>query len=331
MMRSFTVLSGAAMLASCVLPTLVSAQDTSSTGRRMTRDSASARSDMMVRFDSAQTVTITGATIVRVDTVGGRSAAGMSGMPASRDAVTGAAGVGMGGTGSRRIGADTTASSRTSTEQRTGMGRTEMGRTGMGRTGMGRTDTAQTGMGRAAPMRPDSAAGRMRVSGRDSIRAGMAGGAGVTASSAMRMNSSAPSAIAMPMPMPSQDSASSLRAVVRTGSDSLHVLLAPSNYLMGQSLMLSPGDVVDLKGMRVATGGLMTLVATEITKGATTVQLRNKSTGTPVWDMQGGMTSDTIVTPMRRVPPNDSIANVRRKPLMDSTRADSTKRKPVRP
>ena len=320
MIRSFTVLSGAAMLASCVLPTLLSAQDTSSTGSRTTRDSASARSDMMVRFDSAQTVTITGATIIRVDTVGGRGAAGMggmhAGMHAGMNAGTGAAGAGVGGMGTRRTGADTTAVSRIGTE-----------RTEVGRTGMGRADTRQDGMGRAGITRPDSAAGRMRVSGRDSMRAGMAGGAGVTASGAMPMSGSVPLAIAMP----SQDSAITLRAIVRTGNDSLHVLLAPSKYLMGQALTLNAGDVVDLKGMRVATGGLMTLVATEITKGTTTVQLRNKSTGTPVWEMQGGMTSDTIATPTRRVPSTDSISRSRRSSLTDSTRVDSTKKKPVRP
>ena len=329
MMRSFTVLSGAAMLASCVLPTLVSAQDTSSTGRRMTRDSASARSDMMVRFDSAQTVTITGATIIRVDTVGGRGGAGMggmhAGMHAGMNAGTGAANAGMGGMGSRRIGADTTAVSRIGTE------RTEMRGTGVGRTGTGRADTRQDGMGRAGTTRPDSAAGRMRVSGRDSIRAGMAGGAGVTASGAMPMNGSVPLAIAMPMSMSSQDSVITLRAIVRTGTDSLHVLLAPSSYLMGLALTLNVGDVVDLKGMRVAAGGIMTLVATEITKGTTTVQLRNKSTGTPVWDMQGGMTSDTLATPTRRVPPTDSTSRARRNMSTDSTAVDSTKKKPVRP
>ena len=324
MMRSFTVFSGAAMVAACVLPTLVSAQDTSSTGTRTARDSASARSDMMVRFDSAQTVTITGATIVRVDTVGGRGGAGMGGMHAGMhaggNAGTGAAGAGMGGMGTRRTGADTTAVSRMGTE-----------RTGVRRTGTGRADTRQDGMGRAGTTRPDSAAGRMRVSGRDSIRAGMAGGAGVSASGAMPMSGSVPLAIAMPMSMSSQDSAITLRAIVRTGNDSLHVLLAPSNYLMGQALTLNAGDVVDLKGMRVATGGLMTLVATEITKGTTTVQLRNKSTGTPVWDMQSGMTSDTIATPTRRVPMTDSTSRSRRNMLTDSTKVDSTKKKPVRP
>ena len=322
MMRSFTVLSGAAVLAACALPTLVSAQDTSSTGSRTTRDSASARSDMMVRFDSAQTVTISGATIVRVDTVGGRGAAGMggmhAGMHAGRDAGTGAAGASMGGMGSRRAGADTTVSNRTDTA-----------RIGVGRIETGRTDTRPAGMGRAEPIRPDSAAGRMRVSGRDSMRSGMAGSAGMTATGANTMNRSVPSMIAMPMP--SQDSASTLRAVVRTVNDSLQVLLAPLSYLKGQALMLSAGDVVDLKGMRVATGGLMTLVATEITKGTTTVQLRNKSTGTPVWDMQSSMTSDTIAMPTRRVPPTDSITKARRKTMTDSTKGDLTKKKPVRP
>lgn len=72
MTRSITALGSAAILAALTRSAVASAQDTSSTEGRVTRDSASGRNASgmnRVRFDTTQAVTLTGVTIARIDSM----------------------------------------------------------------------------------------------------------------------------------------------------------------------------------------------------------------------------------------------------------------------
>ncbi len=80
-----------------------------------------------------------------------------------------------------------------------------------------------------------------------------------------------------------QGASSMLSAVLASGSDSISVMLAPAEYLASKSFTIAAGDVIDVSGARVMVGGRPALVATEVKKGATTVMLRDKSTGAPAW------------------------------------------------
>ncbi len=258
MTRSIKALSGAAMLAALVLPAAASAQDTSSTGGRVTRDSASGRNMNGVRFDTTQAVTLTGVTIVRIDSLGG-NAAWNSGA-------------------------------------RGGMGASGAGSSAMGSTSSG-----------SGSMTGSTASGAM----------GTTGGAAATGA----------------MTHGDMKHGQTLSAIVRSGSDSMQIVLGPSDYLTSKQLMLSAGDVISIKGVRLAadasgmgagaagamsgsaTGGttsagsvtstsssgstgttigatgasaaMSTILATEITKNGTTVALRDKSTGEPSWGTMG--------------------------------------------
>lgn len=209
MTRSIKALSSAAIVAALALPAVASAQDTSSTGRRVTRDSAGARntaSMTRVRFDTTQAIALTGVTIARIDSTG---------------------------PGASHGGAD-------------------------------KTSSAATGaMGSAA-----------------------AGTMGATASAMS--------------PMHHEKKGQSLTAIIRSGTDSMQIVLAPAEYLAAKQLTLAIGDVINVKGVRMDAGtsgqgagatpasvAMTTILATEIVKGSTTVQLRDTSTGEPSWETMG--------------------------------------------
>jgi hypothetical protein len=71
--RSLKALNSAAIVAALALPAVASAQDTSRTGSRVTRDSAGVRNAAglnRMRLDTAQTIALTGVTIARNDSTG---------------------------------------------------------------------------------------------------------------------------------------------------------------------------------------------------------------------------------------------------------------------
>ena len=153
MTRSITAFTRAAMLAVLALPAVAQGQDTSSTGGRVIRDSASGHQMNGIRFDTTQAVTITGVTIVRIDSLGAGNGDEYAGMKAS--------------------GSKNNASS-------------------------------SIGTMRAPTM----------------MHGGMHAG-------------------------------QNLSAVVRTGSDSMRIVLGPADYLASKQLVLSAGDVIDVKGVRL--------------------------------------------------------------------------------
>ena len=247
MTRSITALSRAAMLAALVLPAVAAAQDTSSTGGRVIRDSAAAHQMNSIRFDTTQAVSITGVTIVRIDSLGAGNGADHAGVNAS-------------GTRNNEAGS------------------------------MGSMHAPTT------------------------MHGGMNAG-------------------------------QNLSAVVRTGSDSMRIVLGPADYLASKQLVLSAGDVIDVKGVRLPAGpsgtgdgmsgsamgrattsgsttgmgmtgmgttgmgtagstegagatgatvaatgtnaAMTTILATEITRNSITVSLRDRTTGEPNWGMMG--------------------------------------------
>lgn len=95
-----------------------------------------------------------------------------------------------------------------------------------------------------------------------------------------------------------------VHAVVQSGTDSINVALAPSEFLASRQLTIKAGDVIDVSGMQMAMGGQKMLVATEVSKGGTKVMLRDKSTGQPVWGAaKSGSTPPSGMTPPSPTPP----------------------------
>lgn len=135
-----------------------------------------------------------------------------------------------------------------------------------------------------------------------------------------------------------------LSAIVSSGADSMQIVLAPADFLATNQLMLTAGDVINIKGVRLSAGEGMgagmnanasatasssasttagtsmgatasavttTVLATEVTKGDKTVQLRDKSTGAPKWSApssDAGMNrstlpptkTDSVISPVRK-------------------------------
>ena len=74
---------------------------------------------------------------------------------------------------------------------------------------------------------------------------------------------------------------------LKTSDGTLLVHLGPSDYLDQQSLKLTPGDAVSIKGSKMAMQGREMMVAAEVTKGGAVMKLRDPATGTPLWPRQG--------------------------------------------
>ncbi len=74
---------------------------------------------------------------------------------------------------------------------------------------------------------------------------------------------------------------------LKTAEGTLLVHLGPSAYLDQQSLKLTPGDAVTIKGSKMAMQGREMMVAAEVTKGGALLKLRDSATGAPLWPRQG--------------------------------------------
>jgi hypothetical protein len=73
---------------------------------------------------------------------------------------------------------------------------------------------------------------------------------------------------------------------LRTGGQTLPVHLGPTTYLAQQSLRVSTGETIEVRGSRVTMGGGPALIAARVTKGQQVVTLRD-STGLPAWRGMG--------------------------------------------
>jgi hypothetical protein len=70
--------------------------------------------------------------------------------------------------------------------------------------------------------------------------------------------------------------------VVGAGSEKLAVHLGPSFFVDQQSVKLSEGDRIEVKGSRVVVDGAPALIAQEIKRGSDSMVLRDAN-GIPLW------------------------------------------------
>jgi hypothetical protein len=73
---------------------------------------------------------------------------------------------------------------------------------------------------------------------------------------------------------------------LKTETGNLDVALGPSNWLAEKKYEFAKGDLLDIVGSEVTMNGQKTLVAREITKGGTTMTLRDAN-GVPAWSGRG--------------------------------------------
>ena len=85
-----------------------------------------------------------------------------------------------------------------------------------------------------------------------------------------------------------------LRVTLDTKEGKRVVHLGPSAWLESQGLKLEKGDAVSVKARQMAAGGEW--IAHEITKGKTTVQLRDEA-GRPLWRGKGRMHPGGMMNP----------------------------------
>jgi hypothetical protein len=69
---------------------------------------------------------------------------------------------------------------------------------------------------------------------------------------------------------------------LKTGTASLVVHLGPQWYLDQQTVKLSAGDTVEIKGSKTARGEESVFIAAEVKKGSEVLKLRDES-GAPAW------------------------------------------------
>jgi hypothetical protein len=74
-------------------------------------------------------------------------------------------------------------------------------------------------------------------------------------------------------------SMSGTRLSVKSGEESLEVLLGPSSFIESKGFTFSKGDRVEITGSKISAGRL---IAREIVKNQHTLTLRDKS-GRPMW------------------------------------------------
>jgi hypothetical protein len=80
-----------------------------------------------------------------------------------------------------------------------------------------------------------------------------------------------------------------VRFTLKTDQGPIEVILGRGTYIEQQGFTFEPQDKVTVKGSRVAVAGKPTIIATEVTKGDKTLQLRDAN-GTPVWNRQSTCT-----------------------------------------
>ncbi len=74
--------------------------------------------------------------------------------------------------------------------------------------------------------------------------------------------------------------------MLKTGTETIPVLLGPSAFLASQQLTLVKGDQLEVTGSRTKMGGQDVVIAREVKKGEKAVTLRDAQ-GFPVWSRGG--------------------------------------------
>jgi hypothetical protein len=80
-----------------------------------------------------------------------------------------------------------------------------------------------------------------------------------------------------------------VRFTLKTDQGPIEVILGRGAYIEQQGFKFEPQDKVTVKGSRVTVAGQTTIIATEVTKGEKTLQLRDAS-GMPLWNRQSTCT-----------------------------------------
>ena len=78
---------------------------------------------------------------------------------------------------------------------------------------------------------------------------------------------------------------------VKTANEIIPVHLGPAWYLDNQEIEIKPNDTLKVTGSRIRFDGEPSIIAAQITKGDTTVKLRDKN-GFPVWSHRRKQESD---------------------------------------
>jgi hypothetical protein len=73
-----------------------------------------------------------------------------------------------------------------------------------------------------------------------------------------------------------------LRLTLKTGTESLPVILGPAWYIDQQHFAVAPKDNVEIKGSQLAIQGQPTIIAQEVKKGDQVLKLRDDK-GAPLW------------------------------------------------
>lgn len=76
-----------------------------------------------------------------------------------------------------------------------------------------------------------------------------------------------------------------LHATVKTDKETLLVMFGPEKYV-AEKIKIAKGDTIEVTGARTTWDNKPAIIAKEVKKGATTVQLR-KDNGTPLWAGEG--------------------------------------------
>ena len=82
--------------------------------------------------------------------------------------------------------------------------------------------------------------------------------------------------------MPMKGMSYGVHVMVRTDKEVISVHLGPAWFMNKQGLHIQKGDTIEVRGSRITFQGQPAIIAAEVKKGNSTLELRNSS-GIPVW------------------------------------------------
>lgn len=81
---------------------------------------------------------------------------------------------------------------------------------------------------------------------------------------------------------PAKGMSDGVHMIVKTAKETISVHLGPEWYIVKQDINIEPKDKVEVKGSRIIFERKPAIIAAEVKKGKTTLELRNVN-GIPVW------------------------------------------------
>jgi hypothetical protein len=82
---------------------------------------------------------------------------------------------------------------------------------------------------------------------------------------------------------PSKGAAYGVHLTLDTGVEKIAVHLGPVWYIERQDLKFAAGDRIEVRGSRITFQGKSAIIAAVVTKGNRRLELRNPSSGVPLW------------------------------------------------